>query len=122
MNKFVEKRKKRLGEDNMYDDLLYYGETKKQRKRRKLAEARRKGAAGEETYKWQATLQGKEVERTGRGHDFIERKRDFLTGRVTSTKYVEIKTGKARLSKLQKKTKKKKKGAYKVVREEPLIY
>jgi hypothetical protein len=106
----------------MYDDLLYYGETKKQRKRRKLAEARRKGAAGEETYRWQATLQGKEVERTGRGHDFIERKRDFLTGRVTSTKYVEVKTGKARLSKLQKKTKKKKKGGYKVVREEPLIY
>jgi len=35
----------------VYDDILYYGETEKQRKRRKLAEARRKGKAGEEIYK-----------------------------------------------------------------------
>lgn len=106
----------------MYDDLLHYGETKKQRTRRKLAEARRKGKAGEEAYRLQATLQGKEVERTGRGHDFIERKRDWFTGRVTGTKYVEVKTGRAQLSKLQEKTKKKKKGSYVVVREEPIIY
>jgi len=106
----------------MYDDIFYYGETKKQRKRRKLAEARRKGKAGEEAYRWQAMLQGKEVERTGRGHDFVERKKDLFTGRVVSTKYVEVKTGKAGLSKLQKRTKRKKKGAYKVVHEEPLIY
>jgi hypothetical protein len=106
----------------VFEDVLYYGETKKQRKRRKLEEARRKGRAGEEAYKFQAMLQGKEVERTGRGHDFIEKRRDLLTGKVTSTRYVEVKTGGARLSKLQKRMKKKKKGAYKVVREEPLIY
>lgn len=67
-------------------------------------------------------LRGVEVERTGHGHDYIERKRNLWTGRVTSTKYVEVKTGNARLSKLQKKTKKKKKGNYVVVREQPLIY
>jgi hypothetical protein len=106
----------------MYDDALYYGETKKQRKRRKLGEARRKGRAGEEAYKFGAMLRGVEVERTGRGHDYVERRKDLLTGRVRSTKYVEVKTGRAKLSKLQKKTKKKKKGAYKVVHEEPLIY
>jgi predicted Holliday junction resolvase-like endonuclease len=106
----------------MFDDLLYHGETEKQRKRRKLEEARRKGRAGEEMYRFQATLQGKEVERTGRGHDFIERRRDLFTGKVTSTKYVEVKTGRARLSELQKNTKKKKKGGYKVVREETLVY
>jgi hypothetical protein len=105
----------------LYDDLLYYGETEKQRKRRKLAEARRKGKAGEEAYKFQAMLQGKEVKRTGRGHDFKETTRNLWTGKVR-TKYVEVKTGKARLSKLQKRTKKKKKGAYKVVHEEPPIY
>jgi len=106
----------------MFDDIIYYGETKKQRKRRKLAEAGRKGRAGEEAYRLQATLQGKEVERTGHGHDFIERRKDWLTGRVISTKYVEVKTGGARLSKLQKKTKKKKKGGYKVYRTEPIFY
>jgi hypothetical protein len=106
----------------MYDDLLYYGETEKQRKRRKLAEARRKGKAGEEIYKLKAQLfRGAKVERTGRGHDFKETTRDLWTGRVI-TKYKEVKTGNARLSKLQKRTKKKMKGAYEVVREEPLIY
>jgi len=107
----------------VYDNILYYGETKKQRKRRKLAEARRKGKAGEEAYRWQATLQGKEVVRTGRGYDYKEKTRNFWTGKVR-TKCVEVKTGPhARLSKLQKRTKKKKKGAYKVVHEpEPLIY
>jgi hypothetical protein len=106
----------------MYDDALYYGETKKQRKRRKLEEARRKGRAGEEAYKFNAMLRGVEVKRTGRGHDYVERRRDLLTNRVTSTKYVEVKTGRAKLSKLQKRTKRKKKGAYKVVREEPIVY
>ena len=105
----------------MFEDVLYYGETKKQRKRRKLEEARRKGRAGEEAYRFQAMLQGKEVERTGRGHDFKETTTNIWTGRK-STKYVEVKTGGARLSELQEKTKKKKKGGYKVVREEPLIY
>lgn len=106
----------------MYEDVFYPYETKKQRKKRKLAQARRKGRAAEEQYKMGAVFRGAEVQRTGRGHDYIERKRDFLTGKVTSTKYVEVKSRGAKLSKLQKKMKKKKKGSYKVVREEPIIY
>lgn len=49
-------------------------------------------------------VQGKKIKRTGRGEDF----------KVGSTHY-EIKTGKAKLTKLQKKTKKKKGGRYKVI-------
>lgn len=99
----------------MYD--IWRKPTKKERKRRQLEENIRKGRAGEEEYRWQATLQGKEVERTGRGHDYIERRRDLLTGRVTSTRRVEVKTGGARLSRLQKRIKKKKKT--KVYRTDP---
>jgi hypothetical protein len=105
----------------MFEDVLYWGETKKQKKRRKLEEARRKGRAGEEAYKFGAMLRGAEVERTGRGHDYIERRRDLFTGKV-STKYVEVKTGRAELSKLQRKTKKKMKERYTVAREQPIIY
>lgn len=108
---------------SVLDDILYYGETEEQRKRRKLAEARRKGKAGEESYRFWATLQGKQVERTGHGHDFKETTRDLLTGRVISERYVEVKSGpKAKLSELQEKEKKKKKGRYAVVRENPIIY
>jgi hypothetical protein len=38
----------------------------------------------------------------------VRRKRDLLTGRITKTQYVEVKSGSAKLSKLQKKTKWKK--------------
>ena len=90
--------------------------SKKQIKRDILAENRQRGKAGEDAYRMNAALRGVEVERVPRGRDFIERKRDLITGRVTSTKHVEVKTGNAKLSKLQKKTKKNTSN-YKVVRE-----
>ena len=95
--------------------------SKKQIKHEVLAENRRKGKAAEDSYVMQARLAGYEVERTGRGHDFRVRKRDLLTGKVTYSGVREIKSGNARLSKLQRKTKKKKSN-YKVVREEPLFW
>jgi hypothetical protein len=67
-------------------------------------------------------MQGYEVERTGRGSDYVRRKRDIFTGRVTKTEHVEVKSGNAILSPLQKKTKKKKKSNYRVVREDPFFY
>jgi hypothetical protein len=51
-----------------------------------------------------------EVERVHKGADLQVRRRDTLTGKVISTKLVEVKSGpNARLSPLQKKVKKKKK-------------
>ncbi|MDH7593844.1 MAG: hypothetical protein QHG99_05760 [Methanomicrobiales archaeon] len=68
-------------------------------------------------------LAGYEVERTGRGHDYVRKERNLFTGKVTKTEYVEVKSSKtAPLSPLQKKTKKKKKGNYKVVREDPFFF
>jgi hypothetical protein len=95
--------------------------SKKELKREVLDENRRKGKAAEDAYRMSATLRGVEVERTGKGHDFVERERDLWTGKVKRTKKVEVKSSStAPLSKLQKKTKKK--GNYKVERIEPLFY
>ena len=95
--------------------------TKKQLARERLDDIRRKGKAGEDQVVFEYTLSGHEFERTGRGSDYRVRKRDIFTGRVTSSKLIEVKTGKAKLSKLQKKTKKKHSN-YKVVRTDPLFY
>ena len=89
---------------------------KKQIKKEVIAENRRKGKAAEDSYRMRAQLSGYEVERTGRGHDFRVRKRDFVTGRVTYSGVREIKSGNAKLSRLQRKTKKKQSN-YKVIRE-----
>ena len=104
-------------------DSLFWGKekSKKQKKRERLAVNRAKGRAGEEIVVSRYVLSGYEVERTGKGHDFRVRRRDPFTGRVVESKLVEVKTGKAKLSKLQKRTKKKKSN-YKVERVDPLFY
>ncbi|MEM3489007.1 MAG: hypothetical protein QXO75_05045 [Nitrososphaerota archaeon] len=89
--------------------------------RERIAENRRKGKAAEEQFKTRCFLEGKEVERTGRGHDFRVRERDWWTGKVKRSYVVEVKSGESRLSKLQKKIKKKKSN-YKVVKEDPWFY
>jgi hypothetical protein len=92
---------------------------KKQLKREVLAENRKRGKAAEDNYRMAATLRGKDLERSPRGRDFIERDRDFWTGKVKRTTHVEVKSsGIAPLSDLQKKTKRKKSN-YKVVRIDP---
>jgi hypothetical protein len=88
---------------------MFGGEKKsnKQRNKEKMADVRKKGKAGEETFRRSREDLGDKVERTGRGHDFKVTHESLLTGRK-STKYVEVKTGKkAKTSKLQKETKKK---------------
>ena len=77
----------------------------RQLRREVLAENRRKGRAAEDAFRMRAALAGYEVERTGRGSDFRVRKRDLLRGRVTSTGLVEVKSGHARLSMLQRRAK-----------------
>lgn len=93
--------------------------SKKQIKRDVLSENIRNGRSGEDSYRMVAMLQGKEIERSPHGRDFVERTRNPITGKVTKTTHVEIKTGNAKLSKLQQKTKKTKSN-YKVIRQNSL--
>jgi hypothetical protein len=95
--------------------------TKKQKKQDTIRKNYRKGKAAEEQAMMRDNFQGYETERTGRGHDYRRRKRDPWTGRVTKSEVVEVKSGKAKLSPLQKKTKKKKSN-YRVVREDPYYF
>ena len=91
--------------------------SKKQIKREVLAENRANGKAAENSYQMNASLRGVEVERSPHGRDFIERRRDMFTGKVTRTTHVEVKSSStAPLSKLQQQTKKKQSN-YKVVRQ-----
>lgn len=94
--------------------------SKKQRKRELLKDNIAQGKIGEDLAELKYTLSGYEVERTGKGHDFRVRKRDIF-GRVVESKVIEVKTGKSKLSKLQKKTKRRKSN-YKVERVDPLFY
>lgn len=83
--------------------------SKKQRKRETIARNRERGRMGEDMVAMKYAMSGYEVDRTHpKGADMTVRKRDLFTGRVTSTKRIEVKTGDAKLSPLQKRVKKKK--------------
>ena len=98
------------------EDIFGIKVSKKQIRRDVLQENKINGKSAE-SFKFQAALHGKEVERSPHGKDFIVRDRDIITGRVRKTTYVEVKSSStAPLSPLQKKTKKGKSN-YKVVRE-----
>ena len=88
----------------------------KEIKREVLSENRRMGKTGEDLVRIKYATQGYDVERSPHGKDFVVRRRSVLTGKVIETKHVEVKTGKAKLSKLQQKTKREKKGNYHVER------
>ena len=64
---------------------------KKKVKREVLEENRRRGKAAEDSYRMNASFRGEEVERSPHGRDFIVRRRNPLTGRVTRTTHVEVK-------------------------------
>ena len=106
----------------LFGDYDIFGRTKskKQKKRDILAENRARGRAGEDLVAVKYTLAGYEVERKHRGHDMRVRRRDVF-GRVVESRPVEVKTGRAGLSKLQKKTKKKKSN-YRVEHVGPPFY
>ena len=93
--------------------------SKKQIKRDVLKENRARGRAAEDSYRMSAALRGVEVERVPHGRDFIERRKDPWTGKVTRTTHVEIKSSStAPLSPLQQKMKRMQSN-YKVVRQSP---
>jgi len=102
-------------------DIFGRKKSKRQRSRETLADSRAKGKAAEDWDAMSYSMRGYEVERTGRGSDFRVRRRDLFTGRVVENRLVEVKSGSARLSKLQKKTKRKKSN-YKVDRVDPPFY
>lgn len=70
-----------------------------------------RGRLGEDIVRAAYEMGGYKTTRTGRGHDFRATKTDPLTGKSKS-KYVEVKSGNARLSTLQKKTKRRYGGKY----------
>ncbi len=86
------------------------------RKRLTLAENRERGRTAEDFYKIGRSAEGYDVTRSPKGKDFVERRIDPWTGKKGKAIKVEIKTGRAKLSKLQKKTMKTAKKRYKVVR------
>lgn len=86
-----------------------FRKSKKQRKRETIARNREKGRMGEDMVAMNYAMSGYEVDRTHpKGADMTVRKRNLFTGRVTSTRRIEVKTGSSRLSPLQRKVKKKK--------------
>jgi hypothetical protein len=103
-----------------FGDLFGFGqpESGKEKRQRISRENRRKGKASEEIVAQSYGLRGYKVERTGRGSDFHVTKRDIL-GNVVESKDIEVKSGHSQLSKLQKETKRKKRGRYGVERVEP---
>jgi hypothetical protein len=90
-------------------------ESKKEKKRRTLTASVWSGKRGERESVLHGIATGHSVERAPHGQDYIFRK----GGRK---KYVEVKTGNARLSKLQQKRKMQKKGRYTVYRTDRSIF
>ena len=100
-------------------------EKPKEKKRRIISQNVRKGKVAElEAVSYDSIMGGWESKRTGQGHDYKQTRHDWMSGKKEE-RYKEIKSGNAKLSKLQKKTmeKMKKKGkVYVVDRRDPLFY
>lgn len=77
------------------------------RKRSTLNVNKVRGRMAENVFAGIQGMGGNTVTRTGKGHDYKVTHRHPITGEYEGTTYHEIKTGNAKLSKLQKKTKKK---------------
>jgi len=88
----------------------------KARKRGTLSVNKSKGKMAESVFEGTQSMMGNTVTRTGRGHDYKVTHRHPFTGEYEGTSYHEVKSGNSKLSKLQKKTKKKMGSKYKVER------
>lgn len=101
---------------SLLDDL--FSPSKKEKRRMQLSINKERGRDAEDMHRGMAMVRGNALKRTGRGSDFIETERD-LFGTVRRT-HVEVKSGNARLTPFQRKTKKKKKN-YRVCRYDNLF-
>ena len=96
-------------------------QSKKKRRRHRLANNVAKGKLAEEMYEAEATMSGIEYRRTGYGSDYEETRYDTLTGRK-SKKLIEVKSDDAQQSRLQKKIQKRNPSRYEVRRYDTTWY
>jgi len=80
-------------------------------------ENQEQGRSGERKIKEEYEFSGYKVTRTGKGHDLKAEKKDWFGNKTT--KYIEVKTGNSKLSKLQKKKRGRLGEKYVVERLEP---
>jgi hypothetical protein len=88
----------------------------KDKKRAKLAMNKYQGNSAEAYYQITAPARGTRLERKPHGRDYDEWDTDILGRKKGKKRFIEIKTGNAKLSKLQKKTMRKHKKRYSVMR------
>ncbi len=94
---------------------MVLGSKNKRTRKQVIDENRRQGAATERKIKLDLELAGWTVKKTGKGSDFYCTRKRMFSDKV-DVKYVDGKSGKAKLSKLQQKKKKQYGGKYKVIR------
>jgi len=75
-----------------------------------------RGRMAENEFEMSQRLQGHDVKKIHKGGDFVVQKKDFFGRKIGKPKTYEIKAGGSRLSKVQKKKKRKLKRKYEVVR------
>jgi hypothetical protein len=85
-----------------------------------IRENARRGKEGEEIAKEKLESSLSEVKKRHKDWDFTAVKKTF-GGKVAKRKYVEVKTGRARLSQAQKEAKKRLGGRYKADRKNPWL-
>ena len=89
----------------------------KKSRRQVNRENQEQGRVGERKIKEEYEFSGYKVKRTGKGHDLKAEKKDWFGNKIT--KYIEVKTGNSKLSKLQKRKRGRLGDKYVVERLEP---
>jgi len=98
----------------MFEDI--FKKSKKEKLRDRLIENKRQGLTAENSYRTKAFTEGKKLIRTGKGHDFVAQQVDVFGKTFGKKTFIEVKSGKAKQSKLQKETQAKNKDNYQVER------
>ena len=100
---------------------MFEQKSKEQQKRETIAQNQAKGKAAEDWFVFWKRFWGNKVERTGHGSDYRVTERHFPWIRKEETYLVEVKSGKAKLSRRQRETKRRNRN-YRVECVNPIIY